>query len=188
MEQKEEAIDLDRLLSIMFANKKVIGGIVAGCTLIALVVSFLLPSKYTSVIMLDVGGYEELSSTTGFMRSIENDIKDNVIPGPLRIAKSIKAADYLTIIMSEPVVEPVIEDLYSDVEIDERPTVTSFVKSSLDVNVLKGSNIILLKGIGHSPEEAQKIAQGVVDSFLKSMMERGNERQFIMNEQIDVAW
>lgn len=172
----------------MFANKKVTGGIVAGCTFIALIVSFLMPKTYTSTAMLDVGGYGSFLSTTGFIRSIENDTKNNVNPGPLGVAKMMQAGDYLTIIMSEPVVEPVIEDLYVDVEKIKRPTVASFVKSSLDVQLLRGNNIISIKGIGSSPEEAQKIAQGVIDSFFSLMKERGHESLSIMNEQIDIAW
>ena len=44
--EHEESIDLGRLMHIMMERKKITGGLVAGCTVLALGVSFILPKQY----------------------------------------------------------------------------------------------------------------------------------------------
>ena len=51
-EQQEESIDLGRLASIMWERKKVTGGIIAGCTVIAIATAFILPKQYESTTLV----------------------------------------------------------------------------------------------------------------------------------------
>ena len=52
MENKEDSIDLGRLASIMWDRKKVTGGIIAGCTAIAIATAFILPKQYESTTLV----------------------------------------------------------------------------------------------------------------------------------------
>ena len=50
--ENEEAIDLRKLLGIMIERKKIVGSIVVGCTLIALIGSLLWPPTYESTTLV----------------------------------------------------------------------------------------------------------------------------------------
>ena len=63
MNREEDTIDLGRLLSIIVANKKVTGGIVAICTVLAVIVAFILPKTYTSSVMVQTGSSKSAISS-----------------------------------------------------------------------------------------------------------------------------
>ena len=63
MNREEDTIDLGRLLSIIVANKKVMGGIVAICTVLAVIVAFILPKTYTSSVMVQTGSSKSAISS-----------------------------------------------------------------------------------------------------------------------------
>ena len=46
--EQDETIDLQKLAAIIFDRKKLFGGIVAAFTLVALIISLVLPKEYTS--------------------------------------------------------------------------------------------------------------------------------------------
>ena len=50
--ENEESIDLGRLMQIMLERKKVVGGIVAGCTALAIGTAFILPKQYESTTLV----------------------------------------------------------------------------------------------------------------------------------------
>ena len=52
MDRNEDSIDLSRLFHIMCDHKPVISCIVGACTLVALVISFLLPKQYESTTLV----------------------------------------------------------------------------------------------------------------------------------------
>lgn len=61
--EKEDSIDLGRLWQILLERKKVVGGIILSCTLLATVIAFILPKQYESTTLVqtrsagkDIGG------------------------------------------------------------------------------------------------------------------------------------
>ena len=50
--QKEESIDLGKLMQIMYNRRKTVGTIVGGCTALAFIVSFALPKTYESTTLV----------------------------------------------------------------------------------------------------------------------------------------
>ena len=179
MNREEDTIDLGRLLSIIVANKKVTGGIVAVCTVLAIVISLLLPKTYTSSVMVQTGSSKSaISSGAAALAAMTG-------------AATGKAGEYIEIMKTRTVLEPIIASVYDDMDVDEQPTVENFAKSNLDIKNTKGTNLIQLDAKGRTPEEAHEIAQGVVDNFLKLMTDMNYQSQSLMvkflNERIDVA-
>ncbi|WP_405744574.1 Wzz/FepE/Etk N-terminal domain-containing protein, partial [Anaerovibrio slackiae] len=179
MNREEDTIDLGRLLSIIVANKKVTGGIVAICTVLAVIVAFILPKTYTSSVMVQTGSSKSaISSGAAALAAMTG-------------AATGKAGEYIEIMKTRTVLEPIIASVYDDMDIDEQPTVEDFAKSNLDIKNTKGTNLIQLDAKGRTPEEAHEIAQGVVDNFLKLMTDMNYQSQSLMvkflNERIDVA-
>lgn len=179
MNREEDTIDLGRLLSIIVANKKVTGGIVAICTVLAVIVAFILPKTYTSSVMVQTGSSKSaISSGAAALAAMTG-------------AATGKAGEYIEIMKTRTVLEPIIASVYDDMDVDEQPTVENFAKSNLDIKNTKGTNLIQLDAKGRTPEEAHEIAQGVVDNFLKLMTDMNYQSQSLMvkflNERIDVA-
>ena len=61
--ENEESIDLGRLMQIMLERKKVVGGIIAGCTIVAMGAALMMPKQYESTTLVqtrsagkDIGG------------------------------------------------------------------------------------------------------------------------------------
>ena len=52
--EQDETIDLQKLFAIIVDRKKLFGGIVAGFTAVALIISLLLPKEYTSQVTVQV--------------------------------------------------------------------------------------------------------------------------------------
>ena len=179
MNREEDTIDLGRLLSIIVANKKVTGGIVVICTVLAVIVAFILPKTYTSSVMVQTGSSKSAISSGA------------VALAAMTGAATGKAGEYIEIMKTRTVLEPIIASVYDDMDVDEQPTVENFAKSNLDIKNTKGTNLIQLDAKGRTPEEAHEIAQGVVDNFLKLMTDMNYQSQSLMvkflNERIDVA-
>ena len=177
--EREDNIDLGKLFAIIMDRKKLFGGIVAGCTVVAIIVSLLLPKTYTSSVMVQVGGSKSaLSAGAAALAAMTG-------------SSTGKAGEYIEIMKTRTVLEPIIQDVYSDKEEDKRPEAEDFAKSNLDIKNTKGTNLIVVDAKGRSPEEAHAIAQGIIDNFLKLMTDANYQSQSLMvkflSERIEVA-
>ena len=178
--EQEESIDLGRLFAIIMDRKRLFGGIVAGCTILAIVVSLILPKTYTSSVMVQVGasGKSALSAGAAALAAMTGSTTG-------------KAGEYIEIMKTRTVLEPIIEQVYDDIEEEKRPDADKFAKSNLDLKNTKGTNLIVVDAKGRTPEEAHTIAQGIVDNFLKLMTDANYQSQSLMvkflSERIDVA-
>ena len=70
--EKEDSIDLGRLWQILLERKKVVGGIILSCTLLATVIAFILPKQYESTTLVqtrsagkDIGGAAAMAAAMG---------------------------------------------------------------------------------------------------------------------------
>ncbi|ORU01449.1 Lipopolysaccharide biosynthesis chain length determinant protein [Anaerovibrio sp. JC8] len=98
--------------------------------------------------------------------------------------------NYIEIMKSRAVLEPIMDQL-EDItpETREKMTAAGFAKSNLEIENVKGTNLINVIGRGRTPEEAQMISANVVDNFLKVMTDVNQNSQSYMvkflNERID---
>ena len=178
---QEEAIDLGRLMQIIYDRRKIVGGIVGGCTALALIVSLVLPKTYESTTLVqtrsagkDIGGAAAMAAAMGIGGS-------SSAGSPL---------NYIELMKSRAVLEPVIDKLEWPDE-KKKPDAKGFAKSALKIENTKQTNLITVTATGKTPEEAQMISQGVVDNFLAMQTDMNKQTQSILvkflNERISDA-
>jgi len=181
MENKEEkTIDLNGFINAVIEHKKECVGIIVACTFMSGVCAWIIPDEYRSTTLVqissegkNVGNLSELANVMGIGKS-SND----------------SAANYIELMKTRHVLEPVIDSLEWDDE-KVKPSVGSFAKKNLDIQNVKKTNLIQITGKGKNPEEAQKISQGVVDSFLAMQTEMNQQTQSLLikflTERIELA-
>ena len=164
--QQEEAIDLGRLMQILYARRKTVGTIVGGCTALALIVSFALPKTYESTTLVqtrsagkDLGGAAVMAAAMG-------------IGG----GTASSTLNYIELMKSRSVLEPIIDQMEWPDE-KHKPDAKGFAKSNLKIENTKQTNLITVTATGKTPEEAQMISQGVVDNFLAMQTDKGQQTQ-----------
>lgn len=154
--EKEESIDLGKLWQVTKAHKKVVGGIIVGCTALATIVAFTLPKQYESTTLVQTHGAKVI---------IDNQLETMLG----------NKGNYMELMKSSTVLDPIIDELYEGKDPDKKPDAAGFAKSNLDIKNTKGTNLITVTAKGKTPEEAQQISQQVVDNFLK--MQAGSSEQ-----------
>ena len=182
-EQQEESIDLGRLASIMWERKKVTGGIIAGCTAIAIATAFILPKQYESTTLVqtrsagnDISGMKAMAAAMGVN-----------VGGS---ASNASPLNYIELMKSRTVLDPIIDNMDWD-DPKKKPTAKAFAKSNLDIQNTKQTNLITVTAKGRTPEEAQMISQGVVDNFLAMQTDKNQQTQSLLvkflNDRIENA-
>ena len=182
-EKQEESIDLGRLASIMWDRKKITGGIIAGCTAIAIATAFILPKQYESTTLVqtrsagnDISGMKAMAAAMGV-----NVGGSGSNASPL---------NYIELMKSRTVLDPIIDNMEWD-DPKKKPTAKAFAKSNLDIQNTKQTNLITVTAKGRTPEEAQMISQGVVDNFLAMQTDKNQQTQSLLvkflNDRIENA-
>lgn len=181
--EHEESIDLGRLMHIMMERKKITGGLIAGCTVLALGVSFILPKQYESTALVqtrsagkDIGGAAAMAAAMGVNLGGSSS---NASP-----------LNYIELMKSRRVLDPIIDQIDWPDE-KKKPDAKAFAKKHLKIENTKQTNLITVTATGRTPEEAQSISQGVVDNFLTMQTENSRQTQSLLiqflNENIDAA-
>lgn len=181
MEREEETIDLGKLFAIIMDKKKLFGGIVTGCTLLALVISILLPKEYTSQVTVQ-------SSSSGMDMGSAAMAMAALTGGNL---SGGKAESYMAMMKTRVVLDPIIEQVFDDIDKEDRLDAEEFAKKKLNLVNTKGTQLISVEAKGRTPEEAQYIAENVVNNFLHLMTSLNKENKSLLvsflDERIDVA-
>ena len=164
--RQEDTIDLGRLLSIVIVRKKVVVCIVAVCTAIAAMVSVTLPKEYTSQATVQVVdcdmGLGKPAGTAGI--NISTDME---------LAKS------------NEVLKTVIEQVFTDLNPEDRPNVENFVKKYLEVTNPKGTRIIKIVARGRTPQDAKYIAENVSANFVKIKAKSNEDKKSVVVAAFD---
>ena len=171
MEQNEGTIDLAKLFRVMVARWKVVVTLVLSCTLVALVLAFVLPKEYESTTLVQT-------------RSTGNSSAGNVAMAALGLGGgSSVTMNYIELMKARTVLEPIIDDM--DFEDEKKPDAKAFAKKYLDIKNTKGTNLIEVSARGKTPEEAQMISQAVVDNFLLMQTDMNQETQSLLVKFLD---
>lgn len=181
--EKEESIDFGRLKDIMLQRKKVVGGIVVGCTAVALIAGLVWPKTYesTTTVQTRMTG-SQLAAGSGAMAAA----------AALGIGgTSSPTLTYVELMKSNTVLQPILDELDWPEDDKEFLTPEKFAKKNLTIENTKQTNLIKVTAKGKTPEEAQMISQHVVDNFLDMMTGMNKETQSLLvqflNERIDQA-
>ncbi|MBF1686806.1 MAG: GumC family protein [Selenomonas sp.] len=178
MDRNEDSIDLSRLYHIMCEHKPVVFCIVGVCTLVALVISFLLPKQYESTTLvqtrtatkMDISGAASAIAALGL-----GGLGGGSVASP--------TMNYIELMKSRTVLDPIIDSI--DFDTEKKPTAKEFAKSMLDIKNTKGTNLIEVTARGKSPEEAQRISQTVVDNFLLMQTDMNQQTQSLLMKFLD---
>ena len=173
--EQDETIDLQKLFAIIVDRKKLFGGIVAGFTAVALIISLLLPKEYTSQVTVQAaGGDMGMGGAAAAMAAITGG---NMGGG--------KATTYMELMKTRVVLEPIIEQVFDDIEPEKRPDAEGFVKKNLNISNMKGTQLMSVEAKGRTPEEAKYIADNVVGNFLGLMTTLNKENKSLVVSFLD---
>lgn len=156
----EKEIDLEEVIGVLKTDKNKYLKIAAGCTIIALVLAFILPEKFSSTAVVrakETAGMSGISSDMAAMAALAGfgNVKSNT-------------QSYIEIMQTRSVIEPLIEKtdtLDADDEIKEYKLLDEYIKKYLKFDNPKDTDIIKITAISKDPQEAQQIAQGVVENM-----------------------
>lgn len=187
----DSTIDLRKLFSIMGEQKKIIIPIIVFCTVIAIVVAFVLPKSYQSntLVRIKSSGASNLSGYAAMAAGFGIDIGGGGSASP---------DSYIELMKSREVIQPIIDSLDMDEQQKEKMTAESFIKSNLEITNTKNTDLINIAAYGKTPEEAQMISQSVADNFLTLMTKLNkednssslkflNDRMSIAKEEMETA-
>lgn len=164
-----DTIDLKKLFSLMIEKKMIVIAIIVICTIIATIVAFVLPKSYQSTTLVRVksGGSSAMAGYAAMAAGFGIDIGSGGSSG--------SPESYIELMKSREVLEPIIVELDLPEETKEKMTASGFVKSNLEINNIKKTDLITIAAYGKTPEEAQMISQSVADNFLALMTKLNKE-------------
>lgn len=179
--EKEESIDLGKLWQVAKTHRKVVGGIIVGCTILAAAISLILPKQYESTTLVQT---RDANKAMGGQAAAAMAL----LGGGSGVASP--TTNYMELMKSRTVLEPIIDAMdWEDPK--KKPDAKAFAKSYLDIKNTKSTNLIEVTAKGKTPEEAQQISQSVVDNFLA--MQTNNQQQTqsllvkFLNDRIEEA-
>lgn len=181
--EHEESIDLGRLARIMLEKKKVVAGIIASCTIVAVIIAFVLPKQYESTTLVQTrnSGKVDVSGAAAMAAMAGINIGGSSAGSP---------TNYIELMKSRTVLQPIIDSMeWKDAK--SKPDAAGFAKAVLDIKNTKQTNLITVTAKGKTPEEAQMISQAVVDNFLLMQTDKNQQTQSLLvkflNERIATA-
>ena len=187
----DNTIDLRKLFSVMGEQKKVIIPIIVICTVIAIIVAFVLPKSYQSntLVRIKSSGGSNLSGYAAMAAGFGIDVGGSSSASP---------ENYIELMKSREVIQPIIDGLDMDEEKKEKMTTDGFIKSNLEITNTKKTDLINITAYGKTPEEAQMISKSVADNFLTLMTKLNkegnssainflNDRMAIAKEEMETA-
>lgn len=187
----DNTIDLRKLFSVMGEQKKVIIPIIVLCTVIAIIVAFALPKSYQSntLVRIKSSGGSNLSGYAAMAAGFGIDVGGSSSASP---------ENYIELMKSREVLEPIIEQVDMPEEDKEKLTTENFIKKYLEITNTKKTDLINITAYGKTPEEAQMISQSVADNFLTLMTKLNkegnsstvnflNDRMAIAKEEMETA-
>ena len=175
MERNEDTIDLSHLFRIMGDHKGIIFGIIGICTLVAVVISFVLPKQYESTTLVQTRSAAKVDISGAAAAMAALGVGGGSVSSP--------TMNYIELMKTRTVLDPIIDSL--GFEEEQKPDAKGFAKGYLDIRNTKGTNLIEVAARGKSPEEAQHISQAVVDNFLLMQTDMNQQTQSLLMKFLD---
>ena len=167
--------------SIAIQHRKIVTSIVLGCTVVATVTAFVLPKQYTSTALVQTRTTKSSSMGSDTATALAAMTGTNAVS---------PALNYIELMKSRTVLEPIIDDMEWDSP-KNKPDTKNFSKSVLNIQNIKGTNLIEVSAKWKTPEGAQKISQSVVDNFLAMQTDKNQQTQSLLvqflNDRIEEA-
>lgn len=187
----DNTIDLRKLFSIIGEQKKVIIPIIVICTVLAIIVAFVLPKSYQSNTLVRIKSFNNsaISAMSSMAAGFGIDVGGSSSASP---------ENYMELMKSREVLEPIMEQVDMPEEDKEKLTTEDFIKKYLEITNTKKTDLINITAYGKTPEEAQMISQSIADNFLTLMTKLNkegnsstvnflNDRMAIAKEEMETA-
>ena len=187
----DSSIDLRKLFSIVGEQKKIIIPIIVICTVLAIVIAFVLPKTYQSntLVRIKSSNNSAMSSMAAVAAGFGIDVGGSSSASP---------ENYMELMKSREVLEPIMAQVDMPEEDKEKLTTEDFIKKYLEITNTKKTDLINIAAYGKTPEEAQMISQAVADNFLTLMTKLNkednsstlkflNDRMSIAKEEMETA-
>ena len=180
----EETIDLRKLLAVAGENKKIIAAIVIICTVLAIIIAFVLPKSYQSntLVRIKSSNNSAISGMAAMAAGFGIDVGESSSASP---------ENYIELMKSREVLEPIMDKVDIPEEDREKLTTEDFIKKYLEITNTKKTDLINIAAYGKTPEEAQMISQSVADNFLKLMTDLNKEDNStvlkFLNDRVTIA-
>lgn len=187
----DNTIDLRKLFSIIGEQKKVIIPIIVICTVLAIIVAFVLPKSYQSntLVRIKSSNNSAMSGMAAMAAGFGIDVGGSSSASP---------ENYIELMKSREVLEPIIEQVDMPEEDKEKLTTENFIKKYLEITNTKKTDLINITAYGKTPEEAKMISQSIADNFLTLMTKLNkegnssainflNDRMAIAKEEMETA-
>ncbi len=187
----DSTLNLRKFFSVMGEQKKIIIPIIVICTVVAIVIAFVLPKTYQSntLVRIKSSSNSSMSGMAAMAAGFGIDIGGSSSASP---------DNYIELMKSREVIQPIIDNLDIDEEKKEEMTTDGFIKSNLEITNTKKTDLINIAAYGKTPEEAQMISQAVADNFLTLMTKLNkednsstlkflNDRMSIAKEEMETA-
>lgn len=202
IEEPESSIDWVELLSTLWSSRKLIGMVTGGATVLAVVVSLLLPNYYKSTVVLLPETDKNKLGVLGSLSGLASLAGVNVGEIPLEIL-------YPTIVTSEAVLKEVIYHKYTSKEYDKPVNLIEYweieeetplrdyevalksLRDELDISLDRKTNVLEVSLSMKEPQLAadvlNKIAQEL-DAFIrtKRITNASEQRKWIEGRLIEV--
>lgn len=153
---RPRVISYQLLKEIILEYKKILLILMGVFFIVFLFLAFLLPKQYTSKVMIQV------KSQNSALGALANNTALLALTG---ISGGDSVLDYMSVLKSEKVINPVIKKLGNEDAEKENFDADDFVKKYMQVDNPRGTSILSFTITADSPENAQRIAQDVVDSL-----------------------
>ena len=173
---ESQVISYQVIKEIIKKNRRILVYLMVGILIISLLLAFLLPKKYTSSVMIQVkpqnNALNSLSLNSGLL----------ALAG---ISTGGSVLDYMSLLKSDRVIDPVIKKLDNEDAEDEKFNAEDFVKKYMQIDNPRGTSILSFTITADSPENAQRIAQDVVDSLQDAIAGVGSTQDSTLIKILD---
>lgn len=153
---KPYIISYQTLKEIIIEYRKLLLALMVVVLAVFFLLAYLLPKQYTSNVMIQVkpqnSTLSALSNSSALLSLVGISTGDSVL-------------DYMTLLKSNRVINPVIKKLDNADAIDESFDADNFVKKYMQIDNPRGTSILSFTITADSPENAQRIAGDVVESL-----------------------
>ena len=187
----DSTLNLRKFFSVMGEQKKIIIPIIVICTVVAIVIAFVLPKTYQSntLVRIKSSSNSSMSGMAAMAAGFGIDIGGSSSASP---------DNYIELMKSREVLEPIMAQVDMPEEDKEKLTTENFIKKYLEIINVKKTDLINIAAYGKTPEEAQMISQAVADNFLTLMTKLNkednsstlkflNDRMSIAKEEMETA-
>lgn len=153
---KPYIISYQTLKEIIIEYRKLLLVLMAVVFVVFLSLAYLLPKQYTSNVMIQVKPQNSSLSALG---------NGSALLALAGISAGDSVLDYMTLLKSDRVINPVIKKLDNADATNETFDADNFVKKYMQIDNPRGTSILSFTITADSPENAQRIAGDVVESL-----------------------